>query len=107
MVWVLLLYAVVHAIDGYAITPLVQRQAIAMPPALQILVQIIFGILAGGLGIVLATPILACLMVLIEMLYIDDIRGGGEVHEVATADGLVTGDGKPSDGWRKPAPIHP
>jgi predicted PurR-regulated permease PerM len=72
---VLLLFAVVQAIEGYLITPLVQRKAIAMPPALQILVQIAFGALAGVLGILLATPILACLIVLTKMLYVEDILG--------------------------------
>ena len=60
------------------ITPLVQRSTNEMPPRLQLLVQVLFGVLAGPLGVIMATPIMACAMVLVEMLYIEDILGERE-----------------------------
>ena len=76
--YVVLLYGVVQFIEGYVITPLVQRSTNHMPPALQLLVQVLFGVVTGPLGVILATPLLACVMVLTEMLYIEDILGERE-----------------------------
>ena len=52
--------------------PLVQQQTISLPPALTITAQVLLGILVGGFGLVLATPLTAAVMVLVRMLYIED-----------------------------------
>jgi predicted PurR-regulated permease PerM len=42
-------------------------------------------VLVGGLGLVLATPLLALIMVLVQMVYIQDILGDKDV-EVSEKD---------------------
>lgn len=72
--YVALLYVAVQVIEG-AFEPLVQRKAVYIAPALLILVQVVLGILAGPLGIVLATPLAAAGLVAVRMLYIEDVLG--------------------------------
>lgn len=74
-VWVICLYIVIQLLEGWVITPFFQQRAVELPPALIIISQVIFGLLLGPLGLVLATPILATLIVLVRLLYVEDILG--------------------------------
>ncbi len=69
------LYIGVQLIESNLVTPWIERQTVELPPALTIIFQLILGVLTGGLGLVLATPILAVLMVLVQMLYIENVLG--------------------------------
>jgi len=76
---VALLYLAVQSIESYVITPLIQQKTVDIPPALNVLVQVLLGIVAGGLGVVLATPLTAVMLVFVKRLYIDGFlekRGG-------------------------------
>jgi predicted PurR-regulated permease PerM len=46
-----------------------------LPPALTLSAQIIFGVLAGFLGLLLATPLVAAALVIIRMVYVEDVLG--------------------------------
>jgi predicted PurR-regulated permease PerM len=70
--YVLALYVVVQMLEGNLITPLVQQRAVSLPPALTISSQIFFGALFGMLGFVLATPLVAALLVFVRMAYVED-----------------------------------
>ncbi len=96
---VLLLYVGVQFLESYLITPQVQHRAVFIPPALHISTQIVFGTLLGMLGLLLATPIVACCMVVVRMLYVDDTLGDGEnSDEAGNADrGENPGDPANSD----------
>jgi predicted PurR-regulated permease PerM len=74
--YVLGLYVAIQLIESYVITPLVLREAVSLPPALTIVVVVMAGILFGFLGLLLATPIATVVMVLVKMLYIQDVLGG-------------------------------
>lgn len=73
--WVVLLYVLSQNLEGYILTPLVQRRAVEMPPALLILFQVLAGLLLGALGVVLAAPLLAVIVVAVRMLYVEDVLG--------------------------------
>jgi predicted PurR-regulated permease PerM len=73
--WVVVLNIAAQNLEGYLITPLVQRRAVAMPPALTILSQVLLGLLLGPLGIVLAAPLTAATIVIVKMLYVHDALG--------------------------------
>ena len=49
--------------------------AVDLPPGLTIAGQLLMGLGAGALGVVLATPLLAVVMVLVKMLYVEDVLG--------------------------------
>ena len=70
--WVLVLNFAAQNLEGYLITPLVQRKAVRMPPALTILSQVLMGLLLGPLGVILAAPLTAAAIVVIKMLYVED-----------------------------------
>lgn len=73
--YVALLYIAVQAVESNVITPLVQKQMVFLPPAIILISQVLLGVLVGGLGLILATPIVAVVMVLTNMLYVQDVLG--------------------------------
>jgi predicted PurR-regulated permease PerM len=73
--YVAMLYLSLQAADGYVFTPLVQQKAVNLPPALTITAQLLMGVLLGAWGLVLATPLLAASIVLIDKLYIEEHNG--------------------------------
>jgi predicted PurR-regulated permease PerM len=49
----------------------VQRWAVALPPALGLVGVVIFGLLFGILGVLFATPLMVVVMVMVQKLYIE------------------------------------
>jgi len=47
---------------------------INLPPALTLISQLIMGTLSGALGIILAVPLLAMLIILIDELYVKRVK---------------------------------
>lgn len=87
LLWVLLLYLTVHACEGYLITPLVQRRAVRLAPALTIFLQLLMWKLAGLLGLMIATPLGAAGLVTIKKLYVEQPPSA---HEGMTEAGELT-----------------
>ena len=73
--WVALLYLGVQLVEANVITPLVQRKAISLPPAFVLGSELLMGLLLGGAGLAFATPLVAVGLVLVNMLYIQDVLG--------------------------------
>lgn len=78
--YVLILFIVVQIIESNVVTPMIERRTVELPPALTVIAQLALGILIGGLGLVLATPILVVVMVLVQMVYIQDILGDKDME---------------------------
>lgn len=78
--YVIGLYIVVQLIESNVVTPVIERRTVELPPALTIIFQLALGVLIGGLGLVLATPLLAVVMVLVQTVYIQDILGDRDVE---------------------------
>ena len=70
---VLGLYLAVQGFESYVLTPLVEKRAVSLPPVLTMTAQVLLGLLAGGLGLVLAAPLTATAMVLVQRLYVEDV----------------------------------
>jgi len=70
---VAIMYTGVQILESNIITPSIQKKLINIPPALTILAQLFMGILTGGWGLVLATPLVAILMVVIQETYIKNL----------------------------------
>ncbi|MFW5774652.1 MAG: AI-2E family transporter [Chitinivibrionales bacterium] len=73
--YVLIVFGIVQFLESYIITPLIQQRATTLPPALLITAQLLMGLLAGAVGVLLATPLAVVIVVLIQMLYIQDVLG--------------------------------
>jgi predicted PurR-regulated permease PerM len=82
--WTALLYILVQMNDGWVVTPYLQQRTVSLPPALIIIGQVVFALLLGPVGLVLATPILTTVIALIRMIYIEDILGDRGVETVKT-----------------------
>ncbi|MBE9585601.1 AI-2E family transporter [Mucilaginibacter sp. JRF] len=65
-----IMYILIQTLESNIITPMVQKKMIDLPPALTIISQVLMGTLSGVLGILLATPILAVVIVLVDELYV-------------------------------------
>lgn len=78
-IYVAILYLVVHLLEGYALTPMVQKRAVLLPPELTILALLFMWTVSGLLGAALATPIAAALFSLGKMLYLhEDVEKEGK-----------------------------
>ncbi|MGH7031916.1 MAG: AI-2E family transporter [Stellaceae bacterium] len=73
--YVIVLFVAIHTVEGYILVPLVQRRVVHLPPALTLSALIIFGVLAGFLGLLLATPLVAAIIVVVRMAYVEDLLG--------------------------------
>ncbi len=69
----ILVFVICHTVEGYIVSPLVQRRLVRLPPALTILSMTIAGTLFGVLGVVLGTPLAAAALVSVQMLYVQDV----------------------------------
>lgn len=91
------LYILVQLIESNIVTPLIEKETVELPPALTIMFQLALAVLVGGLGLVLATPLLAVIMVLVQMVYIEDVLGDKdtEINREGWAEEISTSsDGK-------------
>jgi predicted PurR-regulated permease PerM len=75
VLYVVIVFGAVQTLESYLITPLVQRRAVSLPPVILITAQIAMGVLAGATGVLLATPLAVCVIVLLQMLYVEDVLG--------------------------------
>jgi predicted PurR-regulated permease PerM len=66
--YVALLYLVVQQVEAYVLMPLVQRWAVALPPALAILAVVVLGILIGLPGVLFAVPVVVAAIAIVESL---------------------------------------
>jgi predicted PurR-regulated permease PerM len=69
------LFGLIQLIEGYLLQPLIEQKSVSLPPALTIVMQVLFGTLFGLAGVALATPLTAVLAVLVTMLYVQDVLG--------------------------------
>lgn len=60
------LFLGVHALESYILTPIIQRQALDIPPATLFAVQILLGVVFGLWGLALALPLMAIVKVIID-----------------------------------------
>ena len=84
--WVAVLFLGVQTVEGYVLTPLVDRRTVALPPALTLAAQFSLALLAGGAGIVLASPLLVAALVLVHGLREEDGEEDGEGSRRAGGD---------------------
>lgn len=76
VLYVAIVFGIVQTLESYVITPLVQQRAVSLPPIMLITAQIAMGVLAGATGVLLAAPLAIVVIVLVQMLYVEDVLGG-------------------------------
>ena len=73
---VVALGVVVHLIEGNIVSPLVMSKKIDLPPVLTITSVLVVGKLLGTLGLIIALPLLAAVMVIVRRILINRIYEG-------------------------------
>lgn len=73
--YVVLIYIGVQTVESYVLDPLVERRSVYIPPGFQIPLQLMAGVLAGFLGVLLATPLVVIATIAVQMLYLEDVLG--------------------------------
>jgi predicted PurR-regulated permease PerM len=77
------LFLGVHAMESYVLTPILQRQALDIPPATLFAFQILLGVVFGIWGLALALPVLAIVKVVIDFLREGDEASSSAVVKAA------------------------
>lgn len=70
-----LLFLFIQFLESYVLAPLIQHKAVYLPPAVILFAQVLMGVIVGALGVAVATPLAAAVMVAVSMLYVEDALG--------------------------------
>ncbi|WP_226632436.1 AI-2E family transporter [Novosphingobium profundi] len=68
--WTLLLYLLVQQLQGNVLQPMIQKQAVNIPPAILLFAVLAAGMLFGFLGVLLASPLTITAFVLVQRIYV-------------------------------------
>ena len=102
-VLVILLGTVVHLIESNIVLPLVMSKKVDLPPVLSIMSVLIMGKLLGPMGLVIAVPTLAALMVIVRRILITRIYEGQGFRRTARERPLLLRVPAPGGGVLVPA----
>jgi predicted PurR-regulated permease PerM len=90
---VAIIYIVSQTITANIVNPLIQKKMINLPPALTLISQLIMGSVSGALGIIMAVPLLAVLVILVDEFYVKKIHHIPEDQgKLVTTKGITTDD---------------
>jgi len=64
----LLVFAIVFTLEGYVVTPLLERNIVRLPPALTLTMQLLLAVVAGPVGVALAAPLAAAILGILSVL---------------------------------------
>jgi predicted PurR-regulated permease PerM len=70
---VLVAYIIIQNLESYVITPSVMHHQLKLLPGLTLTAQLIFTVLFGPLGLILALPLAVCLQVILREVLIHDV----------------------------------
>jgi predicted PurR-regulated permease PerM len=89
-------------VEAHLITPLFMKEGVDLPPALTLVAQALFAAVFGLIGLLVAVPLLAAVMVPIKMLYVEGVVGDAMVLPASRGGGAesasMPGNGGPGDG---------
>jgi len=66
-----LLFAAAHFLEGSIVMPLLERKIVSLPPALTLTAQLLLASIAGPVGIVLAAPLTAVGLGILQALHVE------------------------------------
>ena len=73
--WTAAAVLLIQQLEGNVITPFIQKRAVSMPPALVLFAIVVFGLVFGWLGVLLAVPLAVACSVLVKKLWIRQTLG--------------------------------
>ena len=93
-----LVYLVIQQLEGHVLIPILMKEGMDLPPALTVVTQGVMALLFGFLGLMVAVPLLALVIVPIKLLYVRGAVGvgGGVVDDGASREGAAAPPPLPS-----------
>lgn len=82
-IYVVILFIVLQQLEGNLITPLLMKNRLDVPPAITIIAVSAFGIVFGILGMLIAEPLSAVIILVTKRLYVDRMEAKGPQEIVA------------------------
>jgi predicted PurR-regulated permease PerM len=76
VIWVIIVYAALQLVESNIVTPIIQQKKTSIPPALLLAFQLIMAALTGFLGVMVATPLLAASITLVQEVWIEEVIEG-------------------------------
>jgi predicted PurR-regulated permease PerM len=101
-VLVILLGTVIHLIEGNLVAPLVMSKKVDLPPVLTIMSVLVIGKLLGGIGLIVAVPTLAVVMVVVRRILINRLYEGQGFRRTSRERPLVLRLPAPAGGVLSP-----
>jgi predicted PurR-regulated permease PerM len=68
-------YIAIQQLENHVLIPVLMREGLDLPPLVTILGLALMGIVFGFLGMLVAVPLLAAIVVAIKLLYVEDVVG--------------------------------
>jgi predicted PurR-regulated permease PerM len=65
----------VQFLEGHILAPLLMKRGVDLPPVVTLIGLSVMALVFGFLGMVVAVPVLAAVMVAIKLLYVEDVVG--------------------------------
>jgi predicted PurR-regulated permease PerM len=72
---VALAYLCIQQAENHLLIPLLMKRGLDLPPVVTIVSQAVMGLVFGVLGLLVAVPLVGAVMVLVRMLYVEDVVG--------------------------------
>lgn len=66
-------YLIIQQVEGHLLIPILMKEGMDLPPALTIVTQAVMALLFGFIGLMVAVPLLAAVIVPIKMLYMQSM----------------------------------
>jgi predicted PurR-regulated permease PerM len=73
--WTIGLFLLIQQLQGNFLQPMIQRQAVDVPPAVLLFAIVAAGLLFGLLGVLLAAPLTVVVFVLVQRIYVRTLLG--------------------------------
>ncbi|WP_052505739.1 AI-2E family transporter [Novosphingobium sp. P6W] len=73
--WTVLLFVVIQQLQGNFLQPMIQKQAVDVPPAVLLFTVVAAGTLFGALGVLLAAPLTIAVFVMVKRIYVKTLLG--------------------------------
>ncbi len=75
--YVALAYWAMQFVESHLLVPLLMKNGLRLPPALTVITQAMLAIVFGFIGLMVAVPLLATVMVVVQMLYLEQLPTEG------------------------------
>ena len=76
-----LAYLMIQQLEGHVLSPILMKEGMDLPPALTIVTQAVMALLFGFIGLMVAVPLLAVVIVPVKLLYMEGVVGGAEMDD--------------------------